>query len=69
MRHAYKHSFLLASFLVLCACGPDASNPGGLSPGGLYQALVVDGVHGESVVLPLAEVRAARSATLPALFG
>jgi phosphoribosylformylglycinamidine synthase II len=32
------------------------------------QALVVDAVHGESVVLPLAEVRAARSATFPALF-
>ncbi len=32
------------------------------------QALVVDGVHGESVVLPLAEVRAAREATLPGLF-
>jgi phosphoribosylformylglycinamidine synthase len=33
------------------------------------QALVVDGVHGETVVLPLAEVRELREATLPALFG
>ncbi len=33
------------------------------------QALVVDGVHGETVVLPLGEVRALREATLPALFG
>ena len=33
------------------------------------QALVVDGVHGETVVLPLAEVRDLREATLPALFG
>ena len=33
------------------------------------QALVIDGVYGESVVLPLEEVRAAREATLPALFG
>jgi phosphoribosylformylglycinamidine synthase subunit PurL len=36
--------------------------------GGDAQALVIDGVHGESMVLPLAEVRAARSATFPALF-
>jgi phosphoribosylformylglycinamidine synthase len=33
------------------------------------QALVVDGVQGETVVLPLAEVRDLREATLPALFG
>jgi phosphoribosylformylglycinamidine synthase len=33
------------------------------------QALVVDGVHGETVVLPLAEVRELREASLPALFG
>jgi phosphoribosylformylglycinamidine synthase subunit PurL len=33
------------------------------------QALVVDGVHGQTVVLPLAEVRELREATLPALFG
>ncbi len=33
------------------------------------QALVVDGVHGETVVLPLGEVRELREATLPALFG
>ncbi len=39
----------------------------GVDGGG--QALVVDGVHGQSVVLPLAEVRAVREATLPALFG
>jgi phosphoribosylformylglycinamidine (FGAM) synthase-like enzyme len=32
------------------------------------QALVIDGVHGESVVLPLDELRATRAATLPALF-
>jgi phosphoribosylformylglycinamidine synthase len=32
------------------------------------QALVVDGVHGETLVLPLLQVRAARAATLPALF-
>ena len=39
----------------------------GVRDGG--QALVVDGVHGETLVLPLAEVRALRDATLPALFG
>jgi phosphoribosylformylglycinamidine synthase len=39
----------------------------GLAGGG--QALVVDGVHGQTVVLPLAEVRDLREATLPALFG
>ena len=39
----------------------------GVAGGG--QALVVDGVHGETVVLPLAEVRVLREATLPALFG
>jgi phosphoribosylformylglycinamidine synthase len=39
----------------------------GVAGGG--QALVVDGVHGETVVLPLAEVRYLREATLPALFG
>jgi phosphoribosylformylglycinamidine synthase len=39
----------------------------GVADGG--QALVIDAVHGESVVLPLDEVRAARDATLPALFG
>jgi phosphoribosylformylglycinamidine synthase len=33
------------------------------------QALVVDGVQGQTVVLPLAEVRDLREATLPALFG
>ena len=33
------------------------------------QALVVDGVYGESIVLGLDEVRAAREATFPALFG
>ncbi len=33
------------------------------------QALVIDGVHGDRVVLPLDEVRAAREATLPKLFG
>jgi phosphoribosylformylglycinamidine synthase len=38
----------------------------GVADGG--QALVVDAVHGESVVLPLDEIRAARDATLPALF-
>jgi phosphoribosylformylglycinamidine synthase II len=38
----------------------------GLGPGA--QALVVDGVHGEPLVLPLAEVRQAREATLPGLF-
>ncbi len=32
------------------------------------QALVIDGVHGASVVLPLDEVRTTRAATLPALF-
>ncbi|HEX6888243.1 MAG TPA: phosphoribosylformylglycinamidine synthase subunit PurL [Candidatus Nanopelagicales bacterium] len=32
------------------------------------QALVVDGVYGEAVVLPLAEAAAVRAATLPALF-
>jgi phosphoribosylformylglycinamidine synthase len=32
------------------------------------QALVVDGVFGERVVLPLEDVRALREATLPALF-
>jgi phosphoribosylformylglycinamidine synthase len=36
--------------------------------GGDAQALVIDAVHGESMVLPLAEVRAVRSATLPGLF-
>jgi phosphoribosylformylglycinamidine synthase len=39
----------------------------GVPSGG--QALVVDGVHGQTVVLPLAEVRELREATLPALFG
>jgi phosphoribosylformylglycinamidine synthase len=43
--------------------GAEAGVPGG------GQALVVDGVHGESLVLDLAEVRAAREETLPALFG
>lgn len=38
MRRGYKHWFLLMSFVGVCACGPDASGPGGLS-----QALVVDG--------------------------
>ncbi len=33
------------------------------------QALVIDGVFGESVVLPLDEIRESREATLPALFG
>jgi phosphoribosylformylglycinamidine synthase len=36
--------------------------------GGDAQALVIDAVHSESVVLPLAELRAVRSATLPGLF-
>ncbi len=39
----------------------------GVADGG--QALVVDGLHGATVVLPLDEVRALREATLPALFG
>jgi phosphoribosylformylglycinamidine synthase len=39
----------------------------GVAGGG--QALVVDGVFGEALVLPLDEVRAARAATFPALFG
>ncbi|MCU0301879.1 MAG: phosphoribosylformylglycinamidine synthase subunit PurL [Candidatus Nanopelagicales bacterium] len=43
--------------------GADAGVPGG------GQALVVDGVHGEALVLALDEVRAAREATFPALFG
>ena len=38
MRPAYKHLFLLVSFVTLCACGPDASNPGNFS-----QALGADG--------------------------
>ena len=38
----------------------------GVADGG--QALVIDGVFGESVVLPLDEVREAREATFPALF-
>lgn len=38
MRYGYKHWFLLLSFAGLVACGPDASDPGGLS-----QALVADG--------------------------
>ncbi len=36
--------------------------------GGDAQALVIDAVHGESVVLPLDELRAVRAATLPGLF-
>jgi phosphoribosylformylglycinamidine synthase subunit PurL len=43
--------------------GADAGLAGGA------QALVVDGVHGEALVLPLDEARAAREATFPALFG
>jgi phosphoribosylformylglycinamidine synthase len=39
----------------------------GVADGG--QALVVDGVFGEALVLPLDEVRTARAATFPALFG
>ena len=38
MCYGYKYWILLVSFVGLCACGPDASNPGGIS-----QALVVDG--------------------------
>jgi hypothetical protein len=43
--------------------GSDSGLPDG------RQALVVDGVYGEALVLDLDEVRAARAATFPALFG
>ena len=41
----------------------------GAEAGADGQALVIDGVYGERLVLPLEEVRALREATLPGLFG
>lgn len=42
---------------------------GELAVGAAAQALVIDRVHGETVVLPLEELRRLREGTLPALFG
>ncbi|MGB8019888.1 MAG: phosphoribosylformylglycinamidine synthase subunit PurL [Candidatus Nanopelagicales bacterium] len=41
----------------------------GAGTGAGVQTLVIDGVYGEAVVVPLEEVRSLREGTLPALFG